>query len=272
MRYALIIGINIYQSSNLPQLNGAINDASDFRSFLAKTGPIQDVVPPLLGGQAKAADIRAALARGIGSLAASDVLTIFFAGHGGKFFTGTTRHDGMCPVDFDGTRDKVILDIDLRDAMSALQPGARVTIIADCCYSGGLDTNYQFLKGLSESQHSRFVPQAVIMDLMKFPTTTFNFIVDDAAERNDVNVVLLSACGLDREAFEGDFPDPGVGGRRKNGALTHFLLQELGQPHHIELSATDTCRAVDRALAQQFDQHPELHGRRALFSLPLITR
>ncbi|OAA56230.1 metacaspase [Niveomyces insectorum RCEF 264] len=146
---ALIIGINYYGQSC--QLSGCINDAVNVQNFLVRERGFspepQDMViltdaPENEGTIAwpSMANMMSAFAWLASSNEPGDIVWLSYSGHGGQTTDpygnrATGYDDTICPVDFDEAGQ--INSTTLHQAIvSPLHPGARLTILFDCCHSG----------------------------------------------------------------------------------------------------------------------------------------
>ncbi|MDB5073081.1 MAG: peptidase caspase catalytic subunit p20 [Candidatus Eremiobacteraeota bacterium] len=256
MRTAVLVGIENYQRpTDMPRLIGCRNDAADMALFLAYLGVA--VRRPLLDGDATTEAIVGSLCTEISELRTGDELIFHYSGHGAPFPSNNAVHDAICPFDFDGDPDRVITDERLGTLLDAVPPGARATIIADSCYSGGLQPHMAaaFAVAPVKLAGPRTIPlpalvAAEVARLRRLGLTT-NFAQFIAKP----NVLVLAACGSDELA------DELIRGDRGNGVLTYFLLRQLRLSGGLAATAQQTVIALRAELrAEGFAQTPELHG------------
>ncbi|OAF07408.1 hypothetical protein AYJ54_17755 [Bradyrhizobium centrolobii] len=129
-RRALVAGINDYQSSanNLPS---CINDVNAFVEVLQEDYAFDEIVR-LVDSEATLAHVSATLRQLIAGATPDDRLVFFFSGHGSN-----ELRDGVikeCVVLYDG----FLFDDAISQMTQALPPGT-LTLVMDCCFSGGLD-------------------------------------------------------------------------------------------------------------------------------------
>ncbi|KAJ6523819.1 hypothetical protein B0H19DRAFT_972584, partial [Mycena capillaripes] len=158
--FALIIGINKYdagEKNGLPPLQGAVNDAKEFRDFLVDKDEGLGVPPSrikfLENGQATRAEILWEIQSHLldnpeipdhGDTA----MIFFFAGHGSRIampknhIWSDNMVEAICPVDERTARKKsgyvhAIPDYTLGQLllMLAKKKGDNITVILDCCHS-----------------------------------------------------------------------------------------------------------------------------------------
>jgi hypothetical protein len=269
MIYARLIGIDAYPSNTL---YGCNNDVTNMAAFLAGLGV--DVVAPLRDGAADAGSILSTLLADVQRLNAGDQLIVHFSGHGSQlYFQGITR-SAACPIDFrSGDRNSGIIDVDLGTLMQALRDQARVTIFADCCFSGGLEKN--FAQVLGEALTRTMLGFAARVGLPVSPKLRVRvFAQSNAASSQSVtgaigtgDVVVLAASGSGQESGECDFGGTGSAGIQ--GVFTHFLIQHLNGGN-IGEPATATCAGINALTHGKFTQVAELHGNGASWNRPLI--
>ena len=131
---ALIIGINDYKGSRIPDLETPINDATAIAKVLKEKYGFK--IQLLLDREAT----REAIYKGLRSLAASskpnDSVLIYFAGHGDL---DRTYDDGWwIPADAEGGNPATYLDnVQVQKAMRSMK-ARHVLLISDSCYSGTL--------------------------------------------------------------------------------------------------------------------------------------
>jgi len=135
--WAVLIGNNEYSNPE-DELYGCINDADLVATYLRNylQVPLSHMVRLL---NASHSDIIVALhnLRDNEDIKRGSNLLFFYAGHGSRYVSGTTKYNAICPVDRGfGTLDITMLELD--SIFSELQraKGNNVTAIFDCCHSG----------------------------------------------------------------------------------------------------------------------------------------
>jgi hypothetical protein len=269
MIYARLIGIDAYPSNTL---YGCNNDVTNMTALLTSLGV--NVLPPLRDGDAEVVSVLKTLLGDVGRLNGGDQLIIHFSGHGSQlYFQGSSRA-AACPVNFqEGNRNSGVIDVDLDSLTQKLPSGARVTIFADCCFSGGLQRNFIAALGVAFARTiGRFAARAGRPAFPKLRVRAFarsnsapsqNF----AGPTGTRDVVVLAASGFGQESGEYDFGGKGADGIQ--GVFTHFLIQRLAAGNAGE-PATATCAAINDLTRGKFTQVAELHGNSASWSKPLI--
>jgi hypothetical protein len=267
MRTAIVIGISHYNDPGLlPTLPGCLNDVDDMVAYLTRViGAPLDPANILRDGQATKRAIVDALERGIAALGSGDELIVHFSGHGAPFPLRNAVHDALCPFDFDWGPNLAILDTDIATLLARIPKDARMSIVADSCFSGGLTPDFNFLQALARARPHAIrtipVPQdiaAEIATLRGAADMTLGGVATAAP-----NVVLLAACGAKLTAADAVFS------QRPNGAMTFNLLKVLGRA-----TPPATAEAIVPPLKlglRRFSQIPELHGREALKAAPFLV-
>lgn len=117
--------------------------------------------------QPTGAHIKAKLTELVGASRSGDVLVFHFSGHGTQVPSDDPEEEdhmdeAICPCDMN-----VVCDDDLRDIFSKLDPGVKLTFIADCCHSGTLlDHSEVVISGAKDGQPVPDVGMALIAALM----------------------------------------------------------------------------------------------------------
>ncbi len=142
--YGLVIGIDDY--ANVPDLQGAVNDARDIADALNGIGA---EVTMLLDGDATRAAIYAAWEGIAAKIEAGDRLVVSYAGHGSyepEYVIGS-EEDGrdenflLSGFSFQGAGAAERIRDDELAALIAMTPQAEVVFLADSCHSGTVSRN-----------------------------------------------------------------------------------------------------------------------------------
>ena len=260
--FALIIGINEYESPNIPNLKGAVPDADDVRDYLQN----QLGVPSFqIRNLRNSAATRAAIIAGIEAFSLSkeievgDPILIYYAGHGGSADTpkgwevgSTGKIELLIPYDHsspleDANPKHGIPDRTMGALLSqlAMKKGDNIvrlayilsvvhqlttwqTVILDCCHSGSGTRNSSY-KDPTELVRGIDVGHSIPSDLDRD-------IWDDSLERGAVvnasfthgglrSHVLLAACGSEENAIE--HKSRGMFTQRLLEVLTTFEIEKL---------------------------------------------
>src|ERR1700760_4047402 len=140
MIYARLIGIDEYASG--AELHGCKRDVANMAAFLGAHG-VQVLNPSLQDSGANRAAIVGTLQADVARLGDGDQLIVHFSGHGATVDVGGNAEAVVCPYDFRERVRATGIGADDVDALVAnMFPTARITIFADCCFSGGLQPDY----------------------------------------------------------------------------------------------------------------------------------
>ncbi|MEY1554458.1 caspase family protein [Yoonia sp. R2331] len=142
--YGLVIGIDDY--ANVPDLQGAVNDARDIADALAGIGA---EVTLLLDQDATRAAIFAAWEATAAKVQPGDRLVVSYAGHGsyepeyiiGSEADGRDENFLLSGFSFQGAGAAERIRDDEIAALIALTPQAEVVFLADSCHSGTVSRN-----------------------------------------------------------------------------------------------------------------------------------
>jgi hypothetical protein len=266
-----LIGIDEYEVLG-NELHGCKNDVGNMRRFLE--GLNVTVADPLCDRQAGVSAVLKALHEDVAKLKAREQLIVHFSGHGWVMsFLGQQR-GVACPWNFHkNDRNSGIIDLDLEELFTHLNPDARMTIFVDCCFSGALEPRIWVLPGvawlagriarLRAKRASELKPHfrvrrfgQPVLSGLGAPSRTLDDIIGDH------DVVVLAASGGKQNSGEDKF------GNGIEGVFTHFLLQRLAVA--IDEPASDTCKAIINLTGDKYEQVAELHGRHESWKKPLI--
>lgn len=143
---ALLIGAPATRSSR--PLHGVENDITLAAEILGRRG---FACERLYGEHATCANIRAHLNELARTVSSGDAVVIYYSGHGGRVYNihrardpldpakVPTHYQFLVPEDFDPDADTFtgLLDIELSLAVARIAT-ANLTVVLDCCYSGGM--------------------------------------------------------------------------------------------------------------------------------------
>jgi hypothetical protein len=165
--YALLVGINQYQSS--PTLTGCVNDANNFKAYLqeaaTRTGATLKA-QLLTDAQASRPEIVKTFLQHLGQAGKDDVALFFFSGHG----TLEGAHAAFKQTEKDDTIETLVChdffnvnglaDKELRYLIKKISGNKpHVVIITDCCHSGDITRqNRAMVKQLPHPQSKSGLP------------------------------------------------------------------------------------------------------------------
>ena len=142
-KLAVLVGINEYPGC---PLENCVNDIRDVRDYLHNDHGWPYVGMRLLvDGRATTYAIKEHLHWLVDTAKAGDTALFYYSGHGAQY--AGRGHDQevdklnecICPVDFDWSPGRMILDKDFVDLFSGFKPGVKFYWCADSCHSGDLD-------------------------------------------------------------------------------------------------------------------------------------
>lgn len=264
---ALVVGIN-YPGSSYP-LRGCVNDANNVQALLTEYYGFE--VDSLLDEQATTANILQGLEDLVADARPGDVRFFHYSGHGSQMDDNADNDhepDGLdeiiCPVDLNW-KDKVIRDDDLKRIFDKAVPGVNLTVVLDCCNSGGgmdHENQYQPLGDASVSgDDGRFLPPppGVITDHSP------SFFKHRALSRN-INQTSMLISGCQSFQTSADAKIDGVW----QGACTYYLTEILRNNPGITYE-----RLIDQLnddiAAAGYSQRPELNGPISLFDMEFVV-
>lgn len=128
--HATYVGINRHDDESIPELTGAVRDATALWALFSDTLPtIQATL--LVDAEARVATIRHALATTLGDAQSDDIVIFSFSGHG-------TKNHRLVAYDTD-CEELIATTIGMDELASLFKTcNARALIIVlDCCFSGG---------------------------------------------------------------------------------------------------------------------------------------
>ncbi|WP_119422195.1 caspase family protein [Desertibaculum subflavum] len=266
---AICVGINDYPGSG-NDLNGCLNDCDDWAALL-RDGFSFDAVDQIKDRAATMAAMTGALERLVTKARPDDVLVFTYSGHGtwvpddpDNPDEADNRDEALC------AHDGIILDDQIREIISRLTPGARLTVISDSCHSGSVTR--ALLRHAANSARSgmeaqrqarpRFMPPSDDMLARRargLPVRRRAFYPETG-----MSELLITGCNSLEYSY-----DAHLNGRF-NGAMTANAIQI------IKSDPTLTYANFHKQLRQllpsnQFPQSPQLEGPDSMKSRRLFT-
>ena len=293
-RRAVLIGIDAYQFVN--PLGGCVNDALAIHDLLVSRGNFAPENVRVLLASRTPAQVPDALATAeaptnqkmheyLDALArasrADDEVVIYYAGHGVRIANPQNSQEqigAIVPVDARANGTNFIINRDLNEYIQrAVGTGATVTVILDCCHSGGATRSLE-TEQAGETQSVRELEVNLTAEQWaQFQAAQGLGRADLAADTGSrdlngsgwvpsiaeaVDLIVLSGC-RDLEKSK-EYPLDGSGPR--HGAMTYFLLdavQAVKAEQARSLRWEDIYPKVrNGVLAVYSDQMPTLEGRR----------
>jgi Caspase domain len=304
--YSVLIGIDHYLPNTLPDgnsyppLHGCVRDVQKFEHFFLrrlkhKNKYIQKLIAPHLGKDESQVPINQqptyenmvdALQSVTKKALAGDMVWIYYAGHGGRTPTqykaakGDHGHDEvLVPVNIGIDTARYLRDVELGTLLKEMvDKGLIVTIVLDCCHSGGATRGNEdvAIRGISSIDTTPRPADSLVAShqilsenwLTLQRTGTRGFEISSGWLPQPEGYVLLAACRDFEGARESQLYGP------YNGVFTYHLLDALQQmsPESTYKLLYDRVRA--KVHAQFGEQTPQLEGERdrVVFSSELIEQ
>ncbi|KDR85802.1 hypothetical protein GALMADRAFT_109268 [Galerina marginata CBS 339.88] len=149
--FALIIGIDVYESDDFPRLRGAVRDALAYKSYLTDHLVVrEDQIKMLINKQASRLSILLALKsiKEDSRIKEGDPIFIFYAGHGSEVEAPSNWDSGspkckiqmLVPQDYSPVEGSEVPGIPDRTIGALLEDiaevkGNNITVVFDCCHS-----------------------------------------------------------------------------------------------------------------------------------------
>lgn len=263
--YALLIGIDCYMPNQLPDgssyknLGGCVRDINHVEAFLkewrkipegqilkltASINPANSSQPVEPSEQLPTRQNIVAALRKLGEMASTgSQVYIHYSGHGGRAKTAfaTIKGDGeidegLVPTDIGTSEGQYIRDLELAHLLQELaSKGLTVTVVLDCCHSGGATRGDAEIRGMHVEDDKPFQPShepvASIDELQKtwesLATANARGLKAGGLPASE-DYVVLAACRQNEYAYEYSFNRET---KERNGALTYWLLDTLRQPN-----------------------------------------
>jgi hypothetical protein len=268
---AVLIGINRYQIPGA-DLSGCVNDVKNLSEALKTYYGFTDKdLTTLTDLKATKKAMQAAIKKLIRSGKKGDVLLLHYSGHGSNVpddngDEADKRDEILCPTDLDWK--DTLRDDWLRKTLDKLRKGVSLTVIMDCCHSG---TITRVMNPLESQRKQRFLPCP--LDLMATESGrklrgTLRAQLGKAPRGRkrksdvvhaEIQELLITGCRDTQTSA-----DAHIGGSY-NGALTYYLVESIkeaeGKLTYRELHQ----RTIAKLKKNDFDQVPQLEGRRTSF-------
>ena len=254
MKRALLVGINDYP---LRPLRGCANDVDMAASYLQEVrGFTATETRKLVDADATGEAIRDGLTWLVAGAAPGDRLYFHYSGHGTLFpVTGpdgrvSALHGAICPVDFDWSHGRPLLDTELRALINQVPLGTEFVYVSDSCYSGELTR-----AGRWNRPRTLPAPPAITQKIARAQSAG---ITPQSLGVHD-RCALIAGCRADQTS-EDDYFDTGF-----NGALTYYLFGTLRTGTWGGSSLQHLVQEIGSQLqANSYTQQPQLRGPNTL--------
>jgi hypothetical protein len=274
---ALLIGINRYMVPGA-DLRGCVNDVVNMRSVLTNYyGFVDSDIAQLTDFDATKKAMQAGIQKLLKGAKKGDVLMLHYSGHGSNVpdkngDEADHRDEILCPTDLNWYEP--LLDDWLRATFDPVPEGVNLTVVMDCCHSG---SNTRQIVPMDAPSISRFLPCP--LDLMaaeskrklkgEVRATVRKSSTGQRKKSDIINVdipeILITGCRSTQTSADAYI------GRSYNGALTWNLVAAIkaakGKLSNRDLHA----RTLVSLKEGNFDQVPQLEGRKTSFDLPFLA-
>jgi metacaspase-1 len=140
---AVLVGVDVYERPEIPNLNGCVNDVGLVRHVLKEYfGVPNEDIRVVVDHRATKANILHRVRTTCQTAEPGDVVVIYFSGHGSQI----RDRDGdeltdfldelICPHDMDWDRQTYIVDDDLDALFEEIPEGVLLEVFFDCCFFG----------------------------------------------------------------------------------------------------------------------------------------
>lgn len=276
MKRALIVGINYPGTSHA--LNGCVNDAKAMKAMLETHFGFHDITM-LLDAEATTNNILNGLETLVAGTKSGDTIFFHYSGHGSQVpdnYDNDYEPDGLdeiiCPVDLNW-RDKIIRDDDLKRIFDKVPAGVNLTVVLDCCNSGGgIDQQNQY-QPLGEAKQAdyvdpvkngRFLPPPVEIQMIS-ESRSLPFKPRALTRNVNKTGLLISGCQSHQTSA-----DAFISGKYM-GACTYMICDVLAKKNY-DCSYQELVEEVNHRMVQAgFTQRPELNGSAGLFGFKFLA-
>ncbi|HEX8476618.1 MAG TPA: caspase family protein [Pyrinomonadaceae bacterium] len=253
---ALCVGINDYPYDG-NDLNGCVNDAHAWAEMLTTNfGFSGGDVRVITDAEATKKNVVAAVKTLLTGAQPGDVLVWHNSSHG-SYVADTsgdeeTYDECLCPYDI---ADNHILDDEIRELVTSIKPGVRLSVVFDNCHSGS-GTRAIIGEGMGmqppDRRRRRFLSPALRgLPILQNPWKAKPRGREKYPE-SKMKEILLSGC-TDKEYSYDAFIN-GV----YHGAMTYYALRTIEMAKY-KLTYTQLHEGINSLIAD-YPQHPQLEG------------
>lgn len=208
-RWAVIIGVSLYQDSRIPRLRYAAADAKGFFNWAVSRdggGFAPSNVKLLIEEKATGEHIKNALYVWLQQALKEDIVVIYFACHGSP--ESPDKYDNLFLLPYDADYENVAVSgfpmWDIETALKRFIKAKRVVVIADACHSGGVGQTFDV---------ARRADRGLKVNPISAGLQTLSNIGD--------GICVISAS--DEKQFSQESKDWGGG----HGVFTYYLIRAL---------------------------------------------
>lgn len=274
-RRALLVGINQYPGA---ALRGCLTDVDRMAARLVeKDGWSCKDIRLLTDKRATADAIRQRLDWLVSFATPGDQLFFHFSGHGARMATRSglgnvdRLHNCICPVDFDWSPERALLDTDFADIFADVPKGVSLTWVSDSCHSGNLARNIHLVRYNAEDYGTYRRPRSFPMpyDIAWRNATALDCgisAIDFERTAKHLNGVLLAGCKSEQTSA-----DAFIDGQYC-GAFTTALLGQLSEPSAVTQPVSEIVTEANEWLdSLGYEQDPQAKGDPGRISKPWLS-
>lgn len=304
--YALLIGIDCYMPNTLSNrstyknLGGCVRDVEHVEAFLKEMRQVPDSQILKLTSSINPdtpqqpveeleklptyRNIVVNLKQLIAMTPTGAQVYIHYSGHGGRTKTAYPNvkgedgiDEGLVPTDIGTPDGQYLRDLEIAKLLKDLvDKGLVVTMILDCCHSGGATRGDVEIRGIDVVDKTSRPTQSLVASAEELAATWRSLTGEGTrglksgwlpASRD---YVVLAACRPTEFAYEYAFNQQT---KERNGALTYWLLDTLRQ-QTIDLTYKDLHDRINAKVHSQFSQQTPMligEGNRLVFGSELAT-
>lgn len=273
---ALLVGINYPGTAH--ELRGCVNDVTLMSDILSRHfGFPAKEKRMLTDNSATTKAILDRLEWLVDGAQPGDTLYFHYSGHGSQI--ADQKYDGdyepdsldeiLCPVDLDW-REKVIRDDDLKAVFDKVPAGVNLTVVLDCCHSGGGLDQFNQYQALGQARALEFGPDSPNRSrLLPMPADIANRGTgldlkpkSRSVQTRDVQKtgLLISGCQSHQTSADAWIHN------KYMGAATYYLSHNL-EAFNWKINYKDLVDAMNNDMVKYgYSQRPELNGNKGLFS------
>ena len=268
---AVLIGINKYQVPGA-DLQGCVNDVKNLSHALTTYYGFADKdITTLTDAQATKKAMERAIKKLIAKGRRDDVLVLHYSGHGSNVpddngDEADHRDEILCPTDLDWKNP--FRDDWLRKALGKLRREVNLTVIMDCCHSG---TITRVMNPFDAPRRQRYLPcpwDLIATESGRKLRGTLRGQLGKAPRGRkrkkdivhaDIQELLITGCRDTQTSA-----DAYISGSY-NGALTYYLVESIKEAEGKLMYRELHQRTAAKLKQEDFDQIPQLEGRRTSF-------
>ena len=245
---SLHIGINDYPGRK-NDLKGCVNDAKAWDKRLRENDGFETVV--LLDKKATYKNVTKEIGKIVKWAGEGCHVVITFSGHGTNVrdVSGDEedkRDEALCLY------DRLLIDDDLRKALSKLDPKASLTFISDSCHSGTVTRAFINTMVEDDAPKPRYLPPSDEQEILEVSAASISQKV--MLPKEGMNEVLITGCKATEYSYDARFNG------KPMGAMSHYALKVLRESPQ-KLTYDEFYAKLRSSLpTRRYPQTPQLEG------------